>query len=62
MRYASEGIMKLQNTVMQLQGEQGTLLQSCGLSQASLVKYGPQLGPYMQELVFSSQVNIDDVK
>ena len=35
---------------------------SIGINQASIAKYGPQLGAFMQELVFDSSVTIEEVK
>ena len=58
MHCAQEGMMKLQQTVMQLQQEQQQLLAQVGISQASFMKFGPQLGEFMQKLTFSSDVGV----
>lgn len=54
--------MKLQQTVMELQTEQSQLMQSLGLSQATLARYAQQLGPFMQDLVFSNDISLEEVK
>lgn len=59
MRHSFEGIMQLQNAVMQLQNEQGQLLGSIGLTQAKLAQFGPQLAPFMQELILNSDISLD---
>ena len=51
--------MKLQQMVMQLQGEQQQLLLSTGVSQSAFMKYGQQLGQFMQEITFSSDVSLE---
>lgn len=61
-RYSNEGLNKLQGTIMQLQGEQQQLMNKIGISQASISKYAAQLGPFMQELVFSSNISLEDVR
>jgi len=48
LKFSSEGLMRLQQVIMQLQGEQGQLMASLGLNQASLAQYASQLGPFMQ--------------
>lgn len=54
--------MNLQNSIMKLQGEQTQIMASFGLNQAKLAKYANQLGPFMQELIFSSDIKLEDVK
>lgn len=61
-RFSSEGLNKLQTTIMQLQGEQQQLMAKIGINQASISKFGAHLGPFMQELVFASNISIEDVK
>ena len=33
-----------------------------GINQTTIAKFGPQLGPFMQELVFDSDISIEEVK
>jgi len=33
-----------------------------GISQAKFAQYAAQLGPFMQELIFSSDVSLEDLK
>lgn len=53
-RFSNEGLNELQNHILSLQKEQTQLMASLGISQASLAKYGPQLGAFMQELVLDN--------
>lgn len=62
MKQTSENLVQLQNTVMKLQGEQTNLMASFGLTQQKLAKYAQQLGPYMQELIFSNNITLEDTK
>lgn len=50
MRETANGLMELQNVLLQLQNEQGQIMAAFGLSQQSMAKYAAQLGPFMQEL------------
>lgn len=54
--------MALQKKVMELQGEQTELLGLAGISQGKFAQYAAQLGPFMQELIFSSDVSLEDLK
>lgn len=44
---------------MQLQTEQTQLMTTLGLSQASLAPFSAQLGAFMQELVFDSDISLE---
>lgn len=44
----AESLVQIQNTLMKLQNEQGQIMASFGLTQASLARYAAQLGPFMQ--------------
>lgn len=61
-RYSSEGLTTLQTSIIELQKEQTELMAAIGVNQASIAKFGPQLGPFMQELVFDSDINVEEVK
>lgn len=54
--------MQLQNSVMKLQGEQAQLMAKFGLSQQKLAQYAQQLGPFMQELIFSNNITLEDTR
>lgn len=54
--------MTLQKKIMELQGEQTQLLALAGISQTKFAQYAAQLGPFMQELVFSSDIQLEDLK
>jgi formate dehydrogenase maturation protein FdhE len=62
LKFTAEGLMKLQQTVMELQTEQSQLMQSLGLSQATLARHASSLGPFMQDLVFSNDISLEEVK
>ena len=47
---------------MKLQGEQSQLMASFGLTQQKLAQYAQQLGPFMQELIFSNNISLEDTK
>lgn len=61
-KFTTEGLVKLQRRIMELQNEQTELIAHVGISQAHLVQYAPQLGPFMQELVFGNDVPLADLK
>ena len=61
-RYSSEGLTTLQTAIIELQKEQTELMATIGVNQASIAKFGPQLGPFMQELVFDSDIDVEEVK
>ena len=61
-RFASEGLTSLQTSIVELQKEQTQLMAAIGVNQASIAKYGPQLGAFMQELVFDSEIDLNEVK
>ncbi len=54
--------MNLQNSIMKLQGEQGQIMAQLNFNQSKMVKYASQLQPFMQELIFSSDIALEDVK
>lgn len=62
MKLTSENLMQLQNSVMKLQGEQTQLMASFGLTQPKLAQFAGQLGPYMQELIFSNNITLEDTR
>ncbi len=57
-----ESTMALQNSIMQLQQEQNNILTSLGLTQAKIAKYGPQLAPFMQELILNTDISLEQVR
>jgi hypothetical protein len=61
-RFTSNGLLDLQNTIMGLQAEQGQLMAMVGLNQAKVAQYAQHLGAFMQELVFDSDISIEEVK
>lgn len=61
-QFSNEGLINLQNAIMTLQGEQQQLMAKIGINQASIAKYASQLGPFMQELIFDSNISIEDVR
>jgi HD-GYP domain-containing protein (c-di-GMP phosphodiesterase class II) len=61
-RFSSEGLNALQNSIMSLQREQTQLMATIGISQATVARYGHQLGAFMQELVFDSDVTVEEVR
>lgn len=62
MRLAISNLTDLQQVVMQLQNEQTNLMAVFGLSQQKLMQFGPQLAPFMQQLVFDNDISLDDTK
>jgi len=58
-RFSSEGLTTLQTSIIQLQKEQTELMAAIGINQSSIAKFGPQLGPFMQELVFDSDISLE---
>lgn len=61
-KFTSEGLLRLQRRIMELQHEQTDLIAQSGISQAHLAQYAPQLGQFMQELVFGSDIPLEDLK
>ena len=61
-RFASEGLTTLQTSIVELQKEQTQLMSVIGINQATIAKFGPQLGSFMQELVFDSDISVEEVK
>ena len=61
-KFSNEGLNNLQNTIMELQKEQTQLMANIGISQAAIARHGPHLGAFMQELVFDTDVSIEDVR
>ena len=47
-KFASEGLTALQTSIVELQREQTQLMAAIGISQSTIAKFGPQLGPFMQ--------------
>jgi hypothetical protein len=44
---------------MQLQQEQSQILNSLGLTQAKMAQFGHLLAPFMQELLMSTDINVE---
>lgn len=61
-RQSLESTMALQNSIMQLQQEQNNILTSLGLTQAKITKYGPELAPFMQELILNTDITVEQVR
>ena len=61
-KFTSEGLLKLQRKIMDLQGEQTELISQVGISQVQLAQYANQLGAFMQELVFGNDIPLSDLK
>lgn len=61
-RFSSEGLSNLQSEIMDLQKEQQKLMTMIGINQSMMAKYAAQLGPFMQELVFDTNISLDEVK
>ena len=47
-KFANENLTSLQSSIMELQKEQTHLMAAIGVNQATIGKFGPQLGPFMQ--------------
>jgi hypothetical protein len=62
MRVSSEGLMQIQQSVMQLQAEQTQILGTLGLTQAKIQQFGPQLAPFMQELITGTDITLEEAK
>lgn len=61
-RQSLESTIALQNSIMQLQQEQNNVLTSLGLTQAKIAKYGPELAPFMQELILNTDITVEQVR
>ena len=61
-KFSNENLLSLQSAIMELQKEQTQLMAAIGVNQTTIGKFGPQLGPFMQELVFDSDITSSEVK
>jgi hypothetical protein len=62
LKTATEGFMKIQNVVFQMQGEQAQLMASVGLTQSTMAKYAQHLGAFMQEMIFDKSITLEDAR
>jgi hypothetical protein len=59
MKCASEGMMKIQQTTMGLQQQQGQLMQQFGLTQKHFAQYTGELQSFLQEMMINSDVGLE---
>lgn len=58
----TEGLMKLNNVLTQMQGEQVQLMASVGLTQSKMAKYAHHLGAFMQEMIFDKTITLENAR
>jgi hypothetical protein len=62
LKATTEGLMKLQTVLSQMQGEQVQLMASVGLTQSKMAKYAHHLGAFMQEMIFDKTITLEDAR
>jgi hypothetical protein len=59
LKYSSEGLMKLQQVIMELQNEQTQLLNTLGIEQIKFEQYAAELNPFMQSIIQDSSITLE---
>jgi hypothetical protein len=59
LKYSSEGLMKLQQVIMELQNEQTQLLNTLGIEQTKFEQYAPELNQFMQSIIHDSSITVE---